>query len=189
MSDTAPNADQSTGAKAEIDEQTRRDFLLWSTIAVGAAGTAMAIWPFIDQMNPAADTLALASTEADLSSVEVGQSITVMWRGKPVFIRRRTEDEIAEAEAVDLAALPDPERDADRVQKPEWLVMVGVCTHLGCIPLGQKSGDSKGEFGGWFCPCHGSHYDTSGRIRKGPAPTNLPVPGYEFLDDTTVRIG
>ncbi len=189
MSDTAPNADQNSGAKAEIDEQTRRDFLLWSTVAVGAAGTAMAIWPFIDQMNPAADTLALASIEVDLSAIEVGQSITVTWRGKPVFIRRRTEDEIAEANNVELADLPDPQSDADRAPKPEWLVMVGVCTHLGCIPLGQKSGDSKGEFGGWFCPCHGSHYDTSGRIRRGPAPTNLPVPEYTFLDDTSIRIG
>ncbi len=189
MSETAPNADQSTGGKAEIDEQTRRDFLLWSTIAVGAAGTAMAIWPFIDQMNPAADTLALASIEVDLSAIEVGQSVTVTWRGKPVFIRRRTEAEITEAGDVELTVLPDPETDADRVQKPEWLVMVGVCTHLGCIPLGQKTGDSKGEYGGWFCPCHGSHYDTSGRIRKGPAPTNLLVPGYEFLDDTSIRIG
>lgn len=189
MSETAQKADQPMSGNAEIDDQTRRDFLLWSTLAVGAAGTAMAVWPFIDQMNPAADTLALSSIEVDLSAIEVGQSITVTWRGKPVFIRRRTEAEITEAEGVPIADLPDPQNDADRVQKPEWLVMVGVCTHLGCIPLGQKSGDSKGEYGGWFCPCHGSHYDTSGRIRKGPAPVNLLVPGYEFLDDTTVKIG
>jgi len=187
MSDTA-HAGQPT-QNAEIDEQTRRDFLLWSTIAVGAAGAALAVWPFVDQMNPAADTLALASTEVDLSKIELGQSITVIWRGKPVFIRHRTEDEIAAAKDVDMAALPDPEMDTARVQKPEWLIMVGVCTHLGCIPLGQKDGDTKGDFGGWFCPCHGSHYDTSGRIRKGPAPTNLPIPGYEFLDDNSVRIG
>lgn len=189
MSETAHKADQPMSGNAEIDDKTRRDFLLWSTVAVGAAGAAMAVWPFIDQMNPAADTLALASIEVDLSAIEVGQSITVTWRGKPVFIRRRTEEEIVEAEGVAISDLPDPQTDADRVQKPEWLVMVGVCTHLGCIPLGQKSGDSKGEFGGWFCPCHGSHYDTSGRIRKGPAPANLLVPGYEFLDDTTVQIG
>ncbi len=188
MSETA-DAGHPTGGVAEIDEPTRRDFLLWSTIAVGAVGTAVAVWPFIDQMNPAADTLALASTEVDLSQIEVGQSITVIWRGKPVFIRHRTEEEIKDAEAVDVATLPDPQTDADRVEKPEWLVMVGVCTHLGCIPLGQKPGDAKGEFGGWFCPCHGSHYDTSGRIRKGPAPSNLPVPGYEFTDDTNIRIG
>lgn len=189
MSETAQKADQPMSGNAEIDDQTRRDFLLWSTVAVGAAGAAMAVWPFIDQMNPAADTLALSSIEVDLSAIELGQSITVTWRGKPVFIRRRTEEEITEAEAVAIIDLPDPQKDEERVQKPEWLVMVGVCTHLGCIPLGQKSGDTKGEFGGWFCPCHGSHYDTSGRIRKGPAPTNLPVPGYEFLDDTTVKIG
>ncbi len=182
MSETA------TGG-AEIDEQTRRDFLIWSTVAVGAVGTALAVWPFIDQMNPAADTLALASTEVDISQIEVGQSITVIWRGKPVFIRHRTPEEIQAAESVDLADLPDPQTDDARVQKPEWLIMVGVCTHLGCIPLGQKSGDPKGDFGGWFCPCHGSHYDTSGRIRKGPAPNNLPVPGYEFTSDSTVLIG
>ena len=180
---------ETASGSAEIDEQTRRDFLIWSTVAVGAVGTALAVWPFIDQMNPAADTLALASTEVDISQIEVGQSITVIWRGKPVFIRHRTPEEIKEAEAVDLADLPDPQTDDARVQKPEWLIMVGVCTHLGCIPLGQKPGDPKGDFGGWFCPCHGSHYDTSGRIRKGPAPNNLPVPGYEFTSDSTVLIG
>jgi ubiquinol-cytochrome c reductase iron-sulfur subunit len=126
----------------------------------------------------------MSSTEVDLSQVAQGQSITVMWRGKPVFIRHRTPKEIEEAASVDVASLPDPQADADRVQKPEWLVMVGVCTHLGCVPLGQR-----GDFGGWLCPCHGSHYDTSGRIRKGPAPTNLPVPEYTFLNDTTIRIG
>ncbi|MEX0694861.1 MAG: ubiquinol-cytochrome c reductase iron-sulfur subunit [Rhodospirillales bacterium] len=189
MSEAANHAGQPTSSGAEIDEQTRRDFLIWSTAAVGAAGTALAVWPFIDQMNPAADTLALASTEVDISQIAVGQSITVIWRGKPVFIRHRTADEIKAAEAVDLGALPDPESDATRVKKPEWLVMVGVCTHLGCIPLGQKQGEPTGDFGGWFCPCHGSHYDTSGRIRKGPAPTNLPVPTYQFVNDTTVLIG
>ena len=200
MSDTAAGADQAhqvadgaghdgADGNAEIDEKTRRDFLIMSTAAVGGVGAAMAVWPLIDQMNPAKDTLALASTEVDLSPIEVGQSITVVWRGKPVFIRRRSAEEIKAAEDVKLADLVDPQSDKDRVQKPEWLIMVGVCTHLGCIPLGQKSSDPKGEFGGWFCPCHGSHYDTSGRIRKGPAPTNLPVPGYEFLQDTVVKIG
>ncbi|MEQ8321943.1 MAG: ubiquinol-cytochrome c reductase iron-sulfur subunit [Rhodospirillales bacterium] len=189
MSETANHAGQPTSGGAEIDEKTRRDFLIWSTVAVGAAGTALAVWPFIDQMNPAADTLALASTEVDISQIEVGQSITVIWRGKPVFIRHRTPEEISAAETVNLAELPDPQADTARVQKPEWLIMVGVCTHLGCIPLGQKQGDTKGDFGGWFCPCHGSHYDTSGRIRKGPAPTNLPVPSYEFTSDTSVLIG
>ena len=140
-------------------------------------------------MNPAADTLALASTGVDISAIEEGQAITVVWRGKPVFIRHRTPAEIEQAESVPLAELPDPQADAARVEKPQWLVLVGVCTHLGCIPLGQKPSEPKGEYGGWFCPCHGSHYDTSGRIRKGPAPANLPVPPYEFSDDTTIMIG
>jgi ubiquinol-cytochrome c reductase iron-sulfur subunit len=167
----------------------RRDFLSILALATAGVGAAAFVWPVIDSMNPSADVLALASTEVDLSQLEVGQSITVLWRKKPVFIRRRTESEIETAQAVDLGDLIDPQSDADRVKNPEFLIMVGVCTHLGCIPLGQKVGDPKGEFGGWFCPCHGSHYDTSGRIRKGPAPTNLAVPGYEFLTDTTVRIG
>ncbi len=175
----------------EDDGPTRRDFLDLSlaTIVVGAAGTALFAWPIIDSMNPAADVLALATVEVDLSAIEVGQSITIKWRGKPVFIRRRTEAEIAEARADDAADLKDPQTDAERVQKPEWLVMVGVCTHLGCIPLGQKPSDPKGDYGGWFCPCHGSHYDLSGRIRLGPAPRNLPVPQYTFLDDSAIRIG
>ncbi len=184
MSDTA-----TPEQTAEIDDQSKRDFLFVTTAAVGALGTAIAAWPFIDQMNPAADTLALSTTEVDLEPVEEGQSITVVWRGKPVFIRHRTAEEISEAEAVNNADLIDPEGDADRVQKAQWLIMVGVCTHLGCIPLGNKAGESKGDFGGWFCPCHGSHYDTSGRIRKGPAPKNLPVPEYSFLSDTKVKIG
>jgi len=168
---------------------TRRDFLYLATGAVTAAGVAAVAWPLIDQMNPSADVLALASTEVDISAIDVGQSITVTWRGKPVFIRRRTADEIALAEGVDLADLRDPQPDSARVQKAEWLILVGVCTHLGCIPLGQKSTDPRGNFGGWFCPCHGSHYDTSGRIRKGPAPANLAVPAYVFVSDTLVRIG
>jgi ubiquinol-cytochrome c reductase iron-sulfur subunit len=178
-----------TATTTEDQGETRRDFLLISTATVGAVGAALAAWPFIDSMNPAADTLALAETDVDISAIEEGQSITVIWRGKPVFIRRRTEGEIEEARTVDVADLPDPQADADRVQKDEWLVMVGICTHLGCIPLGQKASDPKGDFGGWFCPCHGSHYDTSGRIRKGPAPTNLPVPPYSFVDDESLKIG
>jgi ubiquinol-cytochrome c reductase iron-sulfur subunit len=140
-------------------------------------------------MNPSADVLALSSTEVDISSIEEGQSITVVWRGKPVFVRRRTAEEITTATTDDSADLIEPQKDADRVQKPEWLIMVGICTHLGCIPLGNKSGEVKGDFNGWFCPCHGSHYDTSGRIRKGPAPKNLVIPPYAFIDDTTLKIG
>ncbi len=140
-------------------------------------------------MNPAADVLAAATIEVDLSPIVVGQSITVSWRGKPVFIRRRTPKEIEEAAKADLKELPDPQTDTARAAKPEWLIVVGVCTHLGCIPLGQKPTDSRGEYGGWFCPCHGSVYDTSGRIRRGPAPKNLPVPKYEFVSDGMVRIG
>ena len=169
--------------------ETRRDFLYLATGAFGAAGSAVALWPLIHQMSPAKDTLALATTEVDLSPIETGQSITVVWRGKPVFVRRRTEEEIREAEAAALDDLPDPQPDAQRVKRSEWLIVVGVCTHLGCIPKGQATGDRKGDFGGWFCPCHGSHYDTSGRIRKGPAPENLAVPSYEFLSDSLVRIG
>ena len=171
------------------EDVERRDFLYIATGAFAAVGGAAALWPFIDQMNPSADVLALSTIEVDLSAIEVGQSVTVKWRGKPVFVRRRTEEEISIAEGTPPDDLPDPQPDSDRVQKPEWLILVGVCTHLGCIPLGQKAADPKGEFGGWFCPCHGSHYDTSGRIRKGPAPENLIVPEYTFLDDDTVRIG
>jgi ubiquinol-cytochrome c reductase iron-sulfur subunit len=174
---------------ADDEEPPRRDFLYLATMGVGAGlGLAFA-WPLIDSMNPAADVLALSSVEIDLSPIEEGQNITVKWRGKPVFIRHRTAEEIRQARAVDQAELPDPQTDEARVQRPEWLIMVGVCTHLGCIPLGQKTGEPKGEFGGWFCPCHGSHYDTSGRIRKGPAPQNLEVPEHIFLGDNIVRIG
>jgi len=169
--------------------KTRRDFLGLTAGAMGVVGAGSAAWPFIDSMNPAADTLAMATTEVDISSVQEGQSITVVWRGKPIFIRRRTVAEITEARAVNASELRDPETDQDRVQKDEWLIMVGVCTHLGCIPLGNKPGQLKGDYNGWFCPCHGSHYDVSGRIRKGPAPTNLEVPPYIFVSDTLVRIG
>lgn len=171
------------------DGESRRDFLYLAAGAVGAIGTATVIWPMVSSMNPSADVLALATVEVDLSPIEEGQAITVMWQGKPVFIRHRTADDISAAEDVEVESLPDPEADGDRVQNPAWLIMVGVCTHLGCIPKGQRVGDAVGEFGGWLCPCHGSHYDTSGRIRKGPAPENLPVPTYEFLDDSTIKIG
>jgi ubiquinol-cytochrome c reductase iron-sulfur subunit len=170
-------------------EGTRRDFLYLVTAGAGAVGVASAAWPFIDSMNPAADTLALASIDVDLAPVEVGQAITVTWRGKPVFIRHRTEKEIQEAQAVNLGELRDPAPDSERVQKAEWLVMIGICTHLGCVPLGQKPTDPKGEYDGWFCPCHGSHYDSAGRIRKGPAPANLVIPPYAFTGDTAIRLG
>ena len=162
----------------------RRDFIITTSYALGAVGVGAAAWPLIDQMNPDASVKALASTEVDVSSVEPGQSITVLWRGKPVFIKRRTQEEIDKAREVDIKNLKHPEKDEDRAKDPEWLVMLGVCTHLGCVPLGDK-----GEYGGWFCPCHGSHYDTSGRIRKGPAPTNMEVPKYEFVNSNTIKIG
>ena len=169
----------------EEDKKTnRRDFIFTASYALGAVGVGAAVWPLIDQMNPDASVKALASTEVDISGVEKGQSITVLWRGKPVFIRRRTDNEIAKAKEVKLEDLPHPETDEERAKNPEWLVMLGVCTHLGCVPLGDK-----GEYGGWFCPCHGSHYDTSGRIRKGPAPTNMEVPKYEFVNANTIKIG
>ena len=188
--ETRPPAGYESGhLPGHDDAVTRRDFLYLATGAVGAIGVAAAVWPFIAQMNPAADVLALSSTEVDLSPVAEGQAITVVWRGKPVFVRHRTPKEIEEAEDVDWKTLPDPQPDSDRVEKPEWLIVVGVCTHLGCVPLGTKPGDPRGDYDGWFCPCHGSHYDSSGRIRKGPAPANLVVPPYVFLDDTHIRIG
>ena len=177
---------------------TRRDFLYYATAGAGAVTAAAAVWPLVNQMNPSADVKALASIRVDVSDVEPGTQLTVKWLGKPVFIRRRTEDEIQEARSVSLNDLPDgtarneniPETSAADENRSldeagEWLVMMGVCTHLGCVPLG----DGAGEFGGWFCPCHGSHYDISGRIRKGPAPTNMEVPKYEFVNANTIKIG
>lgn len=168
---------------------TRRDFLYLTTGATAAFGTAAAVWPFLDSMNPAQDVLALATTEANLAPLESGQRATFVWRGQPVFVSHRTQDEIAAAQADDQADLIDPETDRTRVQRPEWLVVVGVCTHLGCIPIGQKPTDSRGRWNGWHCACHGSQYDTSGRVRRGPAPRNLAVPRYEFLGDDRIRIG
>lgn len=170
---------------------TRRDFLYLTAGAMGAVAVGSAVWPLVDSMNPAKDTLALATTEVDLSTVEDGQTITAVWRGKPVFIHRRSADEIAKIREEKWDDLRDPQSDESRVQAghEQWLVMIGVCTHLGCIPMGSKLGQPKGDFGGWFCPCHGSHYDLSGRIRKGPAPKNLAVPQYTFVSDTLIRIG
>jgi len=183
---------------AEDNEGTRRDFLYYATAGAGAVTAGAAVWPLVNQMNPSADVKALSSILVDISGVEVGTQISVMFLGKPVFIRRRTQAEIDEARAVALADLIDPA--SENPNKPgtdasdenrtmdeagEWLVMMGVCTHLGCVPLG----DGAGEFNGWFCPCHGSHYDTAGRIRKGPAPQNLHVPVAEFVDETTIKLG
>ena len=180
-------------------EPDRRDFLYIATGMAAAVGAVGAAWPFIDQMRPDASTLAQASIEVDVAGVEPGMSITAKWRGRPVFIRNRTDKEVEEAKAVKLEELKDPEArnsnkpgdaeatDANRAAaegKENWIVMVGVCTHLGCVPLGQA-----GDFGGWFCPCHGSHYDTAGRIRKGPAPRNLPVPVAKFDTETTIKLG
>lgn len=233
-----PNVGKVPVAHSQAVEPTRRDFLYIATGTFGAVGGALSAWPFISQMNPTAAVLALAAIEVDISTVQPGQAITVMWRGKPVFIRRRTPKEIQEAESVPLAELPDqlarnanfpadaPATDANRLtpnvsagaaaaatpasanaaassntasppaqpaasategakaEKTEWLVVVGVCTHLGCIPLGYQ-----GSYGGWLCPCHGSQYDTAGRIRQGPAPENLAIPPYAFLTDTRIKIG
>ena len=167
----------------------RRDFLFTATYTLGAIGVGSAIWPLIDQMNPDSSVKALSTTEVDISGVEVGKTITVLWRGKPIFIRHRTNSEISDAGNVSVDELPHMASDESRVKNPKWLVVVGVCTHLGCVPLGQKIGDNKGEYGGWFCPCHGSHYDTSGRVRKGPAPLNLEIPPYEFVTDDIIKIG
>ncbi len=191
---------------AEDHEGSRRDFLYYTTAGAGAVAVGAAVWPLINQMNPSADVQALSSILVDISGVEPGTQITVKWRGKPVFIRRRTQEEIDAANAVEMSELPDPfarnanigadspATDPNRGLLPpgaepgtdsEWLVMMGVCTHLGCVPLG----DGAGDFGGWFCPCHGSHYDTAGRIRRGPAPENLPVPVAAFVDETTLKLG
>ena len=174
--------------ETKIDTE-KRDFLFLTTGGLAIAGGALTAWSLINTMNPAKDVLALSSTEVDLSPIDEGQALTVMWRGKPVFIKHRTQMEIQEAREVDIDSLKHKDLDETRVKNPNWLVVLGVCTHLGCVPLGQKVGDVKGDFGGWFCPCHGSHYDTSGRIRKGPAPLNLEVPPYEFVSEEIIKIG
>jgi ubiquinol-cytochrome c reductase iron-sulfur subunit len=190
-------------ASHTTENPNRRDFIVIAAQAFAGVGAALALWPFISQMNPDASTQAAASMEVDLSPVKEGQAITVLWRGKPVFVRHRTKEEIAKAVDVKISELIDPsarnddlpERapatDANRTKKghENWMVLVGICTHLGCIPKGQSIGDARGNFGGWFCPCHGSHYDTAGRIRLGPAPRNLEVPPYDFTSDTKIKIG
>jgi ubiquinol-cytochrome c reductase iron-sulfur subunit len=188
---------------SEVKNPNRRDFLTVAATSWAAVGAAATLWPLVQQMNPDASTQALASVEVDLSPVKEGQAITAMWRGKPIFIRNRTKQEIEAAEKTPMGELRDtlarndnlPDTaaatDRNRVKKghDNWLILIGICTHLGCIPKGQSLGDARGDYGGWFCPCHGSHYDTAGRIRKGPAPQNLEVPTYQFVSDTKIRIG
>jgi len=185
------------------DDVTRRDFIYIATGAFVAIGAAGALWPAIDQMNPDASALSLASVDLDLAPIQPGQAVTVMWRGKPVFVRNRTPEEVQKAKAVPLDDLKDPDArvlgvtaelpatDENRTKpgKENWLIMIGICTHLGCIPKGQSPADEKGPYGGWFCPCHGSMYDTAGRIRQGPAPRNLDIPPYQFVAGTKVKIG
>lgn len=191
MAETMAPATAPHGAPhgADGSGETRRDFLKLTTGAFAAVGVGVVVWPFIHSMNPARDVLALSSTEVDLAPIAAGQAVTVMWRGKPVFVRNRPPEEVQGARATPLSELKDPQPDQARVQRDQWLVVLGVCTHLGCVPLGQKSSDPKGDYNGWFCPCHGSHYDTSGRIRRGPAPLNLAVPEYTFTSPTQIRIG
>jgi ubiquinol-cytochrome c reductase iron-sulfur subunit len=170
---------------------TKRDLLQLIATAGAVIGAGAIAWPLIDSMNPSKDVLALSSIEVDLTPIQAGQGITVVWRGKPIFVRHRTEKEIKEAEDTPLSAMIEPEPDSKRV-KPgheQWIVVVGICTHLGCVPIGNKPTDPRGEYGGWFCPCHGSQYDTSGRVRHGPAPLNLWLPPYAFSSDTKIKIG
>ncbi len=178
------------GPSPPASADKRRDFLYMAASMAAVVGTATALWPLIDSMRPSADVGALATIDVDLSPIVPGQRVTVKWQGKPVFIVHRTEALIAQARADDdNPALIDPALDSARVERPEWLVVVGVCTHLGCIPRGQNVGDMRGPYGGWFCQCHGSIYDSAGRVRKGPAPRNLEVPPYTFLSDLMIRIG
>ena len=167
----------------KVADPSRRSFLSTVTTTFGVVGAAAAAYPFVRSMTPAANVKALASTEVDISDISEGETKVIIWRGKPVFIKHRTAAEIAEVTKDDKASLDDPQNDADRVQNPKWLVALAVCTHLGCVP------NKGGEFGGWLCPCHGSQFDASGRVRRGPAPTNLEIPPYKFLDDNTIKIG
>lgn len=177
-------------AESAPREPSRRDFLYVATGSVFAVGAALATWPLIDSLKPSSDAMALGMpVDVDLGPIEVGQRVTVSWRSRPVFIDHRSQARITEARAVRTTELRDAQTDEARTQRPEWLVVIGVCTHLGCIPLGQGAGDPVGDWNGWFCACHGSQYDTSGRVRKGPAPLNLEIPPYVFLSDTILRIG
>ncbi len=180
------------GASGEGEEGVRRrEFINIAAVSFAGVGAAACVYPLVNQMNPAADVLALASIEYDLSPIQPGQAVKTMFRKQPLFIRHLTPQEIAAADAVPVGDLRDPQSLAERTRegKRQWLITMGVCTHLGCVPLGAAEGENKGEYGGYFCPCHGSHYDTAARIRKGPAPTNLLVPEYAFTSDTVVTIG
>ena len=172
-------------------EPERRDFLKLLGTSAAVIGVGALAWPLIDSMNPSSDVLALSSVDVDLSPVTAGMGITIVWRGKPVFVRRRTPEEIKAAQAVPLSAMIDPAPDASRVKAghEEWVVMIGICTHLGCVPLGNKPTDNRGDYGGYLCPCHGSQYDVAGRVRHGPAPANLALPPYQFASDTKITIG
>ncbi len=189
-------SDHTDNSHEHIDED-KRDFIYIATGAAAAVGAGALAWPLVMQMGKAADTLAAGSIEIDLSKISEGQQLKMLWRGKPVFVRHRTPAEISEAESVDIAQLKDPQTDDERLMPtpdgkldPKYLVMVGVCTHFGCVPVGEQGKvDAQGEYGGWYCPCHGSHYDTSGRIRKGPAPTNLEIPAYTYISDTVIKVG
>lgn len=181
-----------TSLNADIEEGVRRrDFINIAAVSFAGVGAAAVVLPLVNQMNPSADVLALSSTEIDISAIQSGQAIKTSWRKQPVFIRNLTPAEIAEANKVPLGDLRDPQTLAERTKagKENWLITLGVCTHLGCVPLGAAEGEPRGDFGGYFCPCHGSHYDTAGRIRVGPAPQNLAVPTFQFISDTVIRIG
>jgi len=197
MADTAETAIHGAplgsldGARAIPVDPSKRDFLKLIAGAGVMIGAGAIAWPLVDSMNPSKDVLAVSSTELDITPIVEGMGITVVWRGKPIFVRHRTPVEIKEAEDVKLSQLIDPMADSSRV-KPDhakWIVLIGICTHLGCIPVGNKPTDNRGEYGGWFCPCHGSQYDTSGRVRHGPAPLNLALPPYAFMTDTKIKIG
>ena len=190
--DNTPTSKLQDGAKAgeqETDKPRRREFIHIAAANFASVGIVASFWPILASLYPAADVIAEGTITVDLGPIEPGQRITVEWRRKPVFIHHRMPEEIARARSVPLLSLPDPQVDRDRVQRDEWLVVVGVCTHLGCVPKGQLTREPRGDYGGWFCPCHGSQYDTSGRVRRGPAPINLEVPPYRFMSETEIRLG
>jgi ubiquinol-cytochrome c reductase iron-sulfur subunit len=188
MADPSAAAANHHAASTDV---TRRDMLQLIALSGAAIGTGAIAWPLIDSMNPSKDVLALSSVDVDLAPVVEGQGITIVWQGKPIFVRHRTAAEIKQAKDTPLGQLIEPQTDAARVKAghDQWIILIGICTHLGCVPLGNKPSDPRGDYGGWFCPCHGSQYDVSGRVRHGPAPANLPVPPYAFESDTKIKVG